>query len=112
MLGFSLNTFAQPEMTPAQSLRFVGAEALGRDGERLGVVTNFLIKPNGRLQAALIKTTALFGLMACTMAVPWEKARHGYDVKKIGFEVTKAEFNLLPPWEAKNTPGFGLARPE
>ena len=109
--GVSAASSAQSERGVPNALRYVGAEAIGSDGKRLGVIDNFLVKSDGQVQAALINVKGFLGLVDCNMAVPWEKLQRSDDVRKVNIDMTRVEFNSLPIWEPKNTVGLRLARP-
>jgi sporulation protein YlmC with PRC-barrel domain len=85
---------------------------VARDGSRLGVVENLLLRPDGQIDSTLIKAKAFLGLVECRMAIPWRIVKAADDSRKILVELTKEEFNSLPEWECKKAPELRLAKPE
>lgn len=104
LLSFGHGVFAQPTT--------IGADAIGRDGARLGVVDNLLLSADGQVQSALIRAKIFMGLVECRMAVPWANIKDAGDSRKVIVDLTKEQFNALPEWEPKKTPELRLAKPE
>lgn len=109
-LGLVLSAAAQPNPV-ADAARYVGADAIGSDGSRLGVVENLLLLADGQIVAAVVMTKVFLGLRECRMAIPWQKIKTGVDAKSVAVDMTRDEFNKLSEWESKNTPELRLLRP-
>lgn len=107
LVGIAMPAWAQADSQP---LRYLGAEAVGSDGKRLGVVDNLLVGADGAVEAVLIKNKIYMGLSECFMAVPWKTAKPGTDEKRLELSLTYAEFMKLPEWEPKSTPTLKKVR--
>ena len=82
----------------------IGRDANSRTGEKLGVVENVLLDRDSVPRALIVKATLFMGLWDCRMAIDPARVSVSGERGPVVIDMTRAEFNELPEWDAKQTP--------
>lgn len=99
------------------SSKVEGTPVVGRDGEKLGKIENFMVdKYSGRVAYAVMTFGGTFGFGQSLFPLPWSLLT--YDVDKDGYvlNLTKEQLSKAPKFEESDAPEFsadyrrGIAR--
>ena len=106
---FELQLQTDENLRLISSSKVEGTAVVGRNGERLGRVENFMVdKYTGRVAYAVLSFGGTFGLGESLFPLPW--AYLTYDVSKDGYvlNLTKDQLAEVPRFEPSDAPEFSL----
>lgn len=104
---FELRLQTDETMRLISSSKVEGTPVVGRDGEKLGSIKNFMVdKYTGRVAYAVMEFGGHFGFGKSLFPLPWPML--DYDVEKDGYvlNITKDDLADAPRFEASNEPEF------
>ena len=90
--------------TAHDAAALIGRDAKSRTGEKLGIVENVLLDRDFRPRTVIVKATLMMGLWECRMAIDPARVSVSGEPGSVIIEITRAEFNKLPEWDASQTP--------
>ncbi|HEV2126698.1 MAG TPA: PRC-barrel domain-containing protein [Chloroflexota bacterium] len=104
---FELKLQTDENIRLISSSKVEGTPVVGRDGERLGKIENFMVdKYSGRVAYAVLSFGGTFGFGESLFPLPWSFLR--YDVQKDGYvlNLTKEQLSRAPKFKPSETPEF------
>ena len=104
---FELKLQTDENIRLISSSKVEGTPVVGRDGERLGTIENFMVdKYSGRVAYAVLSFGGTLGFGESLFPLPWSFLR--YDVNKDGYvlNLTKDQLSRAPKFKPSETPEF------
>lgn len=95
------------ELSRVSSL--VGTNVIASSGRDAGEVENLLIDSGGRVRAAVVEWGGFLGLGARRAVVPIEQLTFGAANERVRMDLTRAQLESLPPYEANRIGEYGRA---
>lgn len=104
---FELQLQTDENIRLISSSKVEGTPVIGRDGERLGKIENFMVdKYSGRVAYAVLSFGGTFGFGESLFPLPWSYLT--YDVRKDGYvlNLTKEQLAKAPKFKPSEAPEF------
>ena len=104
---FELQLQTDENIRLISSSKVEGTPVIGRNGERLGTIDNFMVdKYSGRVAYAVLSFGGTFGFGESLFPLPWSLLT--YDVRKDGYvlNLTKEQLSNAPKFKPSESPEF------
>jgi hypothetical protein len=104
---FELRLETDENLRLISSKKVEGTPVVGRDGERLGTIVNFMVdKYSGRVAYAVMSFGGTMGFGASLFPLPWPLLDYDEEKDGYGLDISKDELAAAPRFEPNEEPEF------